>query len=261
MYQWLSKGEWRYIRRMTVLLVLFFFSFTRTWGQFNHSGHPKQQTYPLNNSYPFESDTIQTNQVHHISAERLRFSPQQLWAPAILIGTGVLTDLSNGLKNSQLDFYHHHLSPFHTKVDNWLLYVPALLPYGLDLIGIHSKTDVRNRTAILLKAEILVTASGFLLKHSIHERRPDGSNTYSFPSGHSLQVFATATLLSEEYKDQYKWMPYAAYGLATGVGLLRIANNKHYLGDVLVGAGLGILSMKMAYWTHQFKWHKHRHTH
>lgn len=67
-----------------------------------------------------------------------------------------------------------------------------------------------------------------------------------------------ATMLSEEYRDRYKWMPYAAYGLATGVGLLRLANNKHYLGDVLVGAGLGILAMKLVYWTHHYRWNKHR---
>jgi len=52
-------------------------------------------------------------------------------------------------------------------------------------------------------------------------------------------------------------MPYAAYGVASGVGLLRVANNKHYISDVLIGAGIGILSMKAAYWTHQYKWKKH----
>ena len=51
-------------------------------------------------------------------------------------------------------------------------------------------------------------------------------------------------------------MPYLAYGIATSVGVVRMANNKHYLSDVLVGAGLGILSMKMSYLTHQYKWKK-----
>lgn len=187
-----------------------------------------------------------------------RYTPRQLVMPGVLTAAGIAMDLSQGLKNTQLSFHDAHLKNFHTAADNLLLYVPAVIPYGLDLIGIQSKTDVANRTAILIKGEILLTATGYLLKHTIHEWRPDGSNHYSFPSGHTLQVFATATMLSEEYRDQYKWMPYAAYGLATGVGLLRLANNKHYLGDVLVGAGLGILSMKLAYWTHRYKWHKHR---
>jgi membrane-associated phospholipid phosphatase len=51
-------------------------------------------------------------------------------------------------------------------------------------------------------------------------------------------------------------MPYAAYGLASTVGMMRMANNRHYISDVLLGAGIGILSMKASYWTHQYKWGK-----
>lgn len=199
---------------------------------------------------PIKKDTILTaNPV-------LRFNARQLTMPAILLGAGMATDFSRGIKNTQLSFHDKHLAGFHTAADNILLYVPAALPYGLDLLGVPSKTDIGNRTAILIKAELMVTASGYLLKHTVHQWRPDRSNRYSFPSGHSMQVFATATMLAQEYGEQYRWMPYAAYGLATGVGLLRLANNKHYLGDVLVGAALGILSMKLAYWTHHYKWHK-----
>jgi len=202
------------------------------------------------NKFCHTADSIQSY------PDRVRFDSRQFTVPAIFMGTGIAMDLTNGIKNSQLTFHDNHLGGFHSAADNILLYVPAALPYGMDLLGIRSKTDIANRTAILIKAEILVTASGYLLKHTVHEWRPDRSNQYSFPSGHSLQVFATATMLSEEYRDRFKWMPYVAYGLATGVGLLRLANNRHYVGDVLFGAGLGILSMKLAYWTHHYKWHK-----
>ena len=63
-------------------------------------------------------------------------------------------------------------------------------------------------------------------------------------------------MLAIEYGEQHKWVPYAAYGVATTVGVMRMANNKHYISDVLFGAGLGILSMKAAYWTHQYKWNR-----
>ncbi|RYZ49831.1 MAG: phosphatase PAP2 family protein, partial [Sphingobacteriales bacterium] len=54
--------------------------------------------------------------------------------------------------------------------------------------------------------------------------------------------------------------PYVAYGMAGTTGLLRMANNRHFIGDVLMGAGLGILSMKVSYWTHQYRWgQKRRH--
>ncbi|SEA47530.1 PAP2 superfamily protein [Arachidicoccus rhizosphaerae] len=212
---------------------------------------------PVSAQFSAQDSTVQgSGRTLQALQPKIDFSMEELYAPAAMIGSGVLLDLSSGMKNTQLSFHKDHLTHFQTAADNYLLYVPAVIPYGLDMVGIPSKTDILNRTAILIKAEVLVAATGFALKHSIHEWRPDHSNHYSFPSGHSLQVFATATMLSEEYKDRFSWMPYAAYGFASGVGLLRIANNKHYLGDVLVGAGLGVLSMKVAYWTHHYKWGK-----
>ncbi len=40
----------------------------------------------------------------------------------------------------------------------------------------------------------------------------------------------------------------AAYGVATVVGVMRVYNNRHWAGDVLAGAGLGILSTTLVYW-------------
>lgn len=84
--------------------------------------------------------------------------------------------------------------------------------------------------------------------------RPDGSSYTSLPSGHTAQAFLGASILAQEYQYRYPWMPYAAYGVASTVGVMRMMNNKHYISDVLVGAGIGILSTKIIYWTHQYKW-------
>lgn len=189
----------------------------------------------------------------------LRFSYRQLQLPIVL---GVLGLASNGngaesIKKEIVEERDEHLHGFHTAVDNYLQFSPILIAYGLDAAGIKSKTDFQNRTAILIKGEIVMLASVMMLKKFTHQLRPDGSTYNSFPSGHTAQAFAAATFLSEEYKDRFPWMPYAAYGLATSVGALRMANNRHYISDVLVGAGLGILSMKVAYWTHHYKWGKH----
>lgn len=208
------------------------------------------------------SATTMMAQGQHVDSTRLKFSFRQLHIPLTL---GVMGIAANGngpesFKKEIAEERNEHFSGFHTRIDDYLQFSPLVIAYGLDAMGIRSKTDFSNRTAILLKGEILMVGTVFALKTVTHQLRPDGSAYSSFPSGHTAQAFAAATFLSEEYKDRFHWMPYAAYGLASSVGALRIANNKHYISDVLVGAGIGILSMKASYWSHKYLWGKHRHT-
>ena len=188
--------------------------------------------------------------------ERLRFTMRQLYIPALLAVGGIAANRSaeNSLKNKVAGYRNRQMSGFKTHVDDYLVFSPILAAYSLDGVGIKSKTDYMNRTLILLKGEILMAATVEILKRTTKVTRPDGSDAKSFPSGHTAQAFAGATFLSEEYGHRYKWMPFAAYGVASTVGLLRMANNKHYISDVLLGAGIGYLSVKLAYWTHQYKW-------
>ncbi|MFT3678071.1 MAG: phosphatase PAP2 family protein [Chitinophagaceae bacterium] len=162
-------------------------------------------------------------------------------------------------KNELVEERNEIIPRFKTTIDNYLQYSPVFIAYGLDAIGISSKTDLANRTAILIKGELAMITTVTLLKHLTHQLRPDGSSYTSFPSGHTAQAFAAATFLSEEYRDRFAWMPYAAYGTAATVGLLRMANNRHYISDVLLGAGIGILCQKGAYLTHRYRWNKHLH--
>ncbi len=183
---------------------------------------------------------------------------KQLCFPSALSIAGLLSNGNGheGLKMELVEERNEHMAAFHTPVDNYLQFSPILVAYGLDALGVPSRTDIANRTAILLKGEAVMLGTVFAVKHFTHQLRPDGSTNNSFPSGHTAQAFAAATFLSEEYKGRFPWMPYAAYGLASSVGALRMANNRHYISDVLLGAGIGILSVKAAYWTHQYRWAK-----
>ena len=60
----------------------------------------------------------------------------------------------------------------------------------------------------------------------------------SFPSGHSIEAFAVATIIARRYGN-HRWVPYAAYGLATVVGFSRLTLNVHFLSDVFMGGALG----------------------
>lgn len=74
------------------------------------------------------------------------------------------------------------------------------------------------------------------LKHLIPERRPDGSDDRSFPSGHTSVSFAAAATLEK----RYGWrVGLPAHVVAAFVGVSRVAAKKHYVGDVLIGAAIG----------------------
>jgi membrane-associated phospholipid phosphatase len=60
----------------------------------------------------------------------------------------------------------------------------------------------------------------------------------SFPSGHSIEAFSVATIIARRYRN-HRWVPYAAYGLASLVGFSRLTLNVHFLSDVFMGGALG----------------------
>lgn len=71
---------------------------------------------------------------------------------------------------------------------------------------------------------------------STFEFRPF-SKSDSFPSGHTTQAFAVASVIAAHY-DQW-WVQGAAYGLAGLVGYSRIQQNAHFTSDVVAGAIIG----------------------
>ena len=72
--------------------------------------------------------------------------------------------------------------------------------------------------------------------HGDSHFRPFGGS-YSFPSGHTTQAFAVATVIAEHYDSP--WVKVASYGLASAVGFARINNNSHWMSDVVAGAAIG----------------------
>ena len=125
---------------------------------------------------------------------------------------------------------------------------PAAVMLGMKVAGVPS----RSSWGRMIASDVLSTAlmAGVVqgLKSATHVVRPDGSNNQSFPSGHTATAFMTATMLSKEYGHLSPWISVGAYSVATGTGLMRMANNKHWLSDVMVGAGIGILSTEFGYW-------------
>ena len=192
-----------------------------------------------------------------IESRPLSFNLKKTIVPVALMTSGIVFD-ANGresLKNEVVDERNEHLFGFTNHFDDYAQFAPTLAVYGFEWAGMKPRTDWQNRTVILMKGQVLNLGMVYILKTTLKKTRPDGT-AFSFPSGHTANAFAGATMLAIEYGENYKWVPYVSYGVATGIGVMRMANNKHYISDVLFGAGLGILSMKAAYWAHQYKWNK-----
>ena len=89
----------------------------------------------------------------------------------------------------------------------------------------------------LIRAQVISQTVVQGAKFVVGRQRPDGSNSLSFPSGHTASSFATATVLQQHFG----WKAgIPAYAFAGFVGASRMASSKHYLTDVLVGAGVGV---------------------
>ena len=93
----------------------------------------------------------------------------------------------------------------------------------------------------------LMAAAVNSLKYSFRVMRPDGSTRNSFPSGHTATAFMTATMLHKEYGHRSPWYSIGGYTLATLTGVTRQLNNRHWMSDVMVGAGIGILATEFGY--------------
>jgi len=96
----------------------------------------------------------------------------------------------------------------------------------------------RAATYDFAQAMIVNGAYSGLLKYSVKRERPDGSDSLSFPSGHTSTAFSLAAVVDHHYGWR---VGLPAYVLASGIGLSRIESNRHHLSDVLAGATLGLI--------------------
>jgi hypothetical protein len=84
------------------------------------------------------------------------------------------------------------------------------------------------------------------LKYTINLPRPNGGKQ-SFPSGHTANAFLGAHLTFKEFRKSSPWLACSGYLMATAVAASRVYYHKHWIADVVAGAGIGMLSVELAY--------------
>lgn len=145
-------------------------------------------------------------------------------------------------------FRNEYMPKYKLIVDDYLQYSPAAVMLGMKIAGIKGRSTWGRMWTSDAFSVLIMAAAVNTIKYQAKVRRPDGSNRHSFPSGHTATAFMTATMLAKEYGNKSYWYCIGAYTVATTTGLMRMANNKHWLSDVLAGAGIGILSTEFGYY-------------
>lgn len=177
---------------------------------------------------------------------------KSLIIPGVLFAYGAITLNNTGLRVFN-DETHDviwdgkvHTRPF---VEDYVLLVPAAAVYGLNIAGIKGQNNFVDRSIIYGLSNAIANGFVFGLKKVGIETRPDSSDNQSFPSGHTAEAFVSAEFLHQEYKGRVHWTVIASgYAVATGVAYMRMYHNKHWLSDVVAGAGVGIASTRFSYY-------------
>lgn len=174
---------------------------------------------------------------------------KQSIVPFSLIGSGLIINYSNGAigKENLQEQILNIVPGFNSNAEDFLIFVPALTMYTADLLKIKSKNNAFDQTKYLTISLIVNNIITFGLKNITNEERPNGEDNYSFPSGHTSNAFVMATVLHHEFIDDNPLLAFSGYLFATTTGVLRVLNNKHWVSDVLVGAGLGIIITDLVY--------------
>lgn len=176
------------------------------------------------------------------------FHAKQLILPGALVAVGTFAvyngwcrDICRDVRGGMADIRGDHYMHF----DDYVQYAPVAAYLGLSIGGVKGKHSLRQRIVAGVTAYAAMAAIVNATKYTVKERRPDSSSRNSFPSGHTATAFTGAELIREEFG---KWWGLGAYTVATGIAFMRLYNERHWLNDVIAGAGIGILSARIGFW-------------
>ena len=148
----------------------------------------------------------------------------------------------NQRRNTQL------LTDFKTSIDDYTQFFGPAMVVGLKLGGVEGRSDWPRLMSSAMMSYAIMAAFVNGIKYTAKEIRPDGSSANSWPSGHTATAFVGASLLHKEYGlTRSPWYSVLGYGVATATGVMRVLNNRHWVSDVMSGAGIGIMSTELGY--------------
>lgn len=132
--------------------------------------------------------------------------------------------------------------------DDYIQYLPIATKYIMKVSGVKGRSSWGRMITSDLFSVALMVGSVEALKHTIDSPRPNREDNHSFPSGHTATAFMAAALLNKEYGHLSPWIPVASYTVASATAMGRQFNSEHWVSDLFVGAGIGIVSAELGYY-------------
>ncbi|WP_052496182.1 phosphatase PAP2 family protein [Pedobacter lusitanus] len=165
--------------------------------------------------------------------------------PLILFGA---TALAWPHRETVREVRNRFIPDFRYRYDDYLQYAPAAAVVALNAFNVKGKHTPKRALISYAFSMGIMGAMVNGIKSTSKVERPDGSSNNSFPSGHTATAFMNATVLDKEYGQYgYPLIGIAGYAMATATALGRGLNNRHWITDVLAGAGVGIVSTELGY--------------
>ncbi len=178
---------------------------------------------------------------------------------AVLATTGLAFAFDQQLRNTihdPTDRFGRTASDIGNALGNGVYVYPTLLVASVagKAVGSQKLYGVSSRA---LKSTLLAGAGAIVLKTIVGRERPGTDNAFkfhpfnvkdktnSFPSGHTVVSFALATSFAREIKGT--WDDLFFYSLATLTAYARMHDDRHWMSDVVFGAGMGILSARFVH--------------
>jgi membrane-associated phospholipid phosphatase len=163
----------------------------------------------------------------------------------IFLASFIIKDQKKAFRSARMSMN----SGFKAEWDNYSQFAPYAAIVGMKAFGYHGRSDWARFLVSTAAANAIMAGIVNITKNAVGEMRPDNSSANSFPSGHTATAFVAATILHKEYGlTRSPWFSVAGYACATATGVMRVFNNRHWVSDVVAGAGVGILSTELGYW-------------
>jgi len=188
--------------------------------------------------------------VKHVLTSPTRWEQQEWrnagWAALAVVGTGMIVDrpLRNAMRKQSGN------STFMRDIERFGASYSLGVLGGFYIAGLAGNDKAVAVAQDGLAASLI--ASGIVtpvLKYATGRSRPRDtqdiarfqpfSRNASFPSGHTTQAFAVASVIATHYDES--WVQCASYGVASLAGLARSYHDAHYASDIVAGAMIGTL--------------------